>query len=174
MATGSKYVVQYRRKREGRTDYRKRLELLKSGRHRFVVRPSNKHIIAQIIAYNENGDIIITSAHSGELKKFGWEFSTSNTSAAYLTGLLCGFRGISKGIKDAILDMGLNPSIKGSKIYGTIKGAMDSGLEIPHNDTIFPGESRIRGEHIANYRDNKEITGRFIGVKEKISNSFKK
>lgn len=172
MARGPEFH-EYRRKRSGRTDYSRRLKLLKSGKHRLVIRKSNRHIIAQIIDYNENGDIVIASAHSSELEKFGWTFSTSNTPAAYLTGLLCGFRGYSKGIKDAILDIGLNPSVRGSKICGAFKGAIDSGLEIPHDGAIFPDENRIRGEHIASYRNNKEITGKFIEVKEKISNSFK-
>lgn len=174
MAKGSNYVVQYRRKRSGKTDYKRRLELLKSGKHRFSIRPSNKHTIAQIIDYNENGDLVMASAHSSELKKFGWTFSTSNTPAAYLTGLLCGFRCCSKGIKDAIFDIGRNPSINGSRIYGALKGAIDSGLEIPHDKAIFPEDIRITGEHIATYRKNKEITEKFLEVKEKIKGTFNK
>jgi len=173
MAKGSKYVVQYRRKRNGKTDYKKRLGILKSGSHRLVIRPSNKHIIAQIIEYKEDGDIIMASAHSTELKKFGWTFSTSNTPAAYLTGLLCGLRGCSNGIKDAILDIGLNPSIKGSRIYAALKGAVDSGIKIPHESAIFPDESRIKGEQIANYRNKKEITEKFDEIKESIMKDSK-
>lgn len=173
MIAGSKYVVQYRRKRKGLTDYKKRLEILKPERHRFVVRPSNKHIITQIINYKEMGDVVIESANSGELRKFGWEFSTSNTPAAYLTGLLCGLKSSSRGVKTAVFDIGLNPSIKGSKIYGALKGAIDSGLEIPHEDAIFPTEDRIRGEHIAGYRNKKEITEKFIEIKERILGKFK-
>ena len=48
MATGAKYVVQYRRKRELRTNYRKRLNLLKSGLTRLIARPSNKHLVLQL------------------------------------------------------------------------------------------------------------------------------
>ena len=173
MAKGSKYVVQYRRKRKGKTDYNKRLETLKSGSHRMVIRPSDKHIIVQIIEYKEAGDIVKASAHSTELKKFGWTFSTSNTPAAYLTGLLCGFRGCSNGIKDAILDIGLNPSIKGSRLYAALRGAVDSGFKIPHDASIFPDEGRIKGEHIATYRNRKDIPEKFVEVKGKIMEGFK-
>ena len=56
--------VPFRRKREGRTDYKKRLAMLKSGKARLVVRKTLKNIYAQIIKYDAKGDIIIASACS--------------------------------------------------------------------------------------------------------------
>ena len=41
MARKAAYVVPYRRKREGKTDYKGRMNLLKSETTRLVVRPSN-------------------------------------------------------------------------------------------------------------------------------------
>jgi len=43
MATGPRYKVPMRRRREVRTDYHQRLRLLKSGKPRLVARKSNKH-----------------------------------------------------------------------------------------------------------------------------------
>lgn len=172
MAKGAKYVVQYRRRRSGKTSYKRRLNLLKSGNSRIVARFSNKHAIAQVIDYKPDGDIVVASAHSSELKKFGWKFNTGNLPAAYLTGLLCGLKVLKKGKKGAVLDTGLMPPIIGSKIYAALKGAVDSGLDISHDPKIFPSDERIRGEHIAKYKDN-DISENFDKVKEKIIKSFK-
>ncbi|MBN2014096.1 MAG: 50S ribosomal protein L18 [Candidatus Altiarchaeota archaeon] len=172
MAKKADYVVQYRRKREGKTDYMKRLGLLKSKTTRLVVRPSNKHITAQLIDYRTNGDMVISSANSKELKKFGWNAATGNTPAAYLTGLLCGLRGQKKGIKKAVLDIGLLQSIKGSRRYAVLKGAMDSGLKIPADEGMFPDEKRISGEHIAQI-GKENITKEFTEVREKLTEAFK-
>jgi len=47
-AKGPSYVVYYRRRREGKTDYAKRLALVKSGKTRMVVRRSNKGLVIQL------------------------------------------------------------------------------------------------------------------------------
>src|SRR3989344_4251241 len=88
MASNSTYSVPYRRKREGRTDYKSRMKLLLGRKPRIVLRKSIKHLSLQLIEFNPSGDKVIASAHSRELAKFGWTVSTSNTTAAYLTGLL--------------------------------------------------------------------------------------
>jgi hypothetical protein len=51
-------------------------------------------------------------------------------------------------VKEAILDVGLNPPVKGSKIYAALKGAIDAGIKVPHDPEILPDEARISGEHI--------------------------
>jgi len=51
--------MQFNRKIHGRTDYRKRLSLVKSRLPRLVVRKSLKNTLAQIIEFHENGDKII-------------------------------------------------------------------------------------------------------------------
>ena len=173
MATGPRYAVQYRRKRKGLTDYKKRLNMLKSKKDRLVVRLSNKHILVQLVRYSQNGDIILSSAHSAELKKFGWAYNTSNMPATYLTGLLCGLRAKSKDIKEAILDNGLLVSVPGNKLYSVLKGAIDSGLYIPHDESVLPSESRIRGEHIASYT-KKDIATDFDKIKKSILGEFSK
>lgn len=192
MAKGAGYVVQYRRKREGKTNYKKRLNLLKSRKPRLVIRHSNRRVITQIVDYGEGGDRVIASAYSTELGKYGWKFSTNSLPAAYLTGFLCAKKGISVGDKEATLDMGLHPPIKGSRIYSALKGAVDSGLQVPRGDDVFLDEKRITGSHIVDYAsmlnkkdhekifsgyvkagaDPKEITKSFEKVKNKIDKSF--
>ena len=66
-----RYRVMFRRKKEGRTNYKKRLTILLSNRLRLVVRKSLKNIQANIVDYDPKGDKIILSAHSSELEKFG-------------------------------------------------------------------------------------------------------
>ena len=106
------FTIPFSRKRERRTDYKARLAMLKSDTLRLVVRKSNKHIQVQLINYVDKGDIVLKSAHSRELEKFGWKISTSNIPAAYLVGLLIGRR--AKG-KEAIFDLGLQSPKAGSK-----------------------------------------------------------
>ncbi len=45
MTMGPRYVVKFRRRRDGMTYYQKRLQYLKSGIPRLVVRTSNKHCV---------------------------------------------------------------------------------------------------------------------------------
>jgi len=168
MAKGPRYKVPYRRKRNGKTDYKKRLNLLKSGKPRLVVRISNRYITAQIVKYYPEGDKVVTTTRSYELKKFNWKYSNKNTPAAYLTGLLCGYKSIAKNISEAILDIGLKPSTKGSRVYAVVKGAIDAGMKIPVNEKIFPSEDRIKGKVISEYKKDDEIVKNFDETKELI------
>jgi len=151
LAHGSKYKVAFRRRREGKTDYSARLKLVDLDKNRLVVRVSNANVIVQIIKYGENGDETIVSAHTKELQKLGWLGGTKNTSAAYLTAYLCGKKSLAKGVNSAVLDIGLKSSVKGSKVFAALKGAVDAGLDVPHGESVIPGEDRISGEHIAEY-----------------------
>lgn len=151
MAEGPRYIVKYRRRRKGLTNYRKRLELLKSGKLRFVIRKSNNSVVCQIIKYTPKGDETLISVSSLQLKKYGYKGHTGNIPAAYLTGYLCALKAIRKGINDAILDTGLYNLTKGCRIYAALKGAIDGGLKIPHDEKIFPQERVVQGYHIADY-----------------------
>jgi large subunit ribosomal protein L18 len=151
MARHKKHVLPYRRKREGKTDYRKRLQLLVSRKHRAVIRKSLRHFIVQIVEYKSEGDVVLISASSNDLKKAGWKFSGNNIPAAYLVGYLCGLRAKKKNIKNAIADLGLNRNSKGVKIYAAIKGLHDAGIQIPFSEDVFPSEDRINGKHIGEY-----------------------
>ncbi|MBI4150594.1 50S ribosomal protein L18 [Candidatus Woesearchaeota archaeon] len=149
MATGLNYIVGFRRKREELTDYRKRLNLLRSHTPRMVVRKSLKHLSLQLIDYAPEGDKVLVSAHTRELAKHGWKAGTDNLSAAYLCGILLAKKAKAKKIAKAIADLGMYPSVKGNKLYATIKGAIDGGLQIPFDVAFAPDMKRLRGEHIA-------------------------
>lgn len=153
MATGPRYNVDMRRRREGLTDYRQRLRLLKSGRPRLVVRVSNQHVRAHVETIGDRGDETVAYASSRDLEAFGWEAPTGNLPSAYLTGLLVGQRAIDAGIDEAVLDIGLHAPTPGSKVFAVQEGAIDAGLDIPHNDAVLPDWSRNRGEHIADFAD---------------------
>ena len=77
--------------------------------------------------------------------------SRSNIPCAYLTGLAAGKKGVEKGLKEAVLDMGLTGSVKGSRIYATLKGINDAGLTIKHSEKILPSKEALDGGQIAKY-----------------------
>jgi large subunit ribosomal protein L18 len=151
MAHGPTYRVPFRRRREGKTDYRLRKKLVMSRKPRLVVRKSLKYLYLQLIEARVNGDIVLVQANTKELAKYGWKGGTGNIPAAYLAGLLLGKRALSKGIKNAILDIGRYPATKGNRLFAALKGALDAGMEIPHGEEILPDEERIKGVHIAKY-----------------------
>ncbi len=153
MATGPRYTVPMRRRREARTDYHQRLRLLKSGKPRLVARPSNSHVRAQLIVTGPTGDRTIAAAHSSDLAEFGWEAPTGNLPAAYLTGLLAGRRAVEADLDEAVLDIGLHSPTPGSKVFAVQEGAIDAGLEVPHNDDVLADWERTRGQHIAEYAE---------------------
>ncbi len=163
MARNAVYRVKMRRRREGKTDYRKRLAYLKSGKPRAVVRKSLRYITVQIVEYHEDGDRILVGVNSRKLKDYGWNGSFKNTPAAYLTGYLAGKMALKKGIEEAILDIGLQRPVKGSRVFAALKGMLDAGLSIPHGDGIFPSEERIKGLHIS-----EELGKLFEEVKSKM------
>jgi len=152
MATGPSYRVAFRRRREGRTDYQQRRGLVLSGLPRLVVRGSLRNMTAEIAKAELSGDKVIAYAHSAELtKKYGWRGDSGNTSAAYLVGLLCGFKALNQGIEKAVLDIGLHHPSKGSRVFAVLKGALDAGLLIPFDEAKLPDQKRIAGEHVAEY-----------------------
>jgi large subunit ribosomal protein L18 len=85
------------------------------------------------------------------LRKLGWKASGNNLPACYLLGSLLAVKAKEKNISECILDIGMTPSIKGSKLYAVLKGLVDSGFNIPYSDSVFPDEKRVRGEHVAGF-----------------------
>ena len=152
MARGARYKVPFKRRRKGLTNYRKRRALVISRKPRLVVRKSNRHVVVQIAEAEPQGDVILASAHSRELvRDYGWKGYTCNTPAAYLLGLIIGYKALKRGIKEAILDIGLHRSTRGNIIYAVVKGALDAGLKIPVREHMLPPDSRVKGQHIADY-----------------------
>ena len=163
MAKNSPRTVPYRRVRTQKTNYKKRLALLLSGKPRLVVRTPNSRVIGQLVSFHVQGDKIIAAADSFSLRKLGWSGSTMNTPAAYLTGLLLGKKGLSHGCKDAIVDTGFRSPAKKGKIYAFVKGVLDAGITIPHDPDIFPEQDRLQGKHL-----KSTISAQFTSVEQKI------
>jgi large subunit ribosomal protein L18 len=164
MKTGPRYHVQPRRHRERKTDYRRRLKLLRGKKPRIVVRKSLKAIRVQFVEYSPQGDKIIVSSLSNELaKNYGWKYSLATTPAAYLTGLLAGKRAKDKGIEEGVLDIGLYHPTVGSTLFAALKGIVDAGVACPHDAAMLPKDDRINGAHL-----NKDIKPLVGEIKSKI------
>jgi len=193
-----RFQVKYRRRREGKTDYRARRRLIlqdknkyNSPKYRLVVRFTNKDVIAQIIYSKIVGDFVLAAAYSHELPKYGITLGLTNWAAAYATGLLLARRVLKKlhldhkyhgskvtgedfnveegeGAKPfkAILDVGLARTTTGARVFATLKGATDGGLNVPHSETRWPGYDKegskldatvlrkyIYGGHVREYMD---------------------
>ncbi|MFX0050551.1 MAG: 50S ribosomal protein L18 [Candidatus Hermodarchaeota archaeon] len=151
MAKNARYRVPFRRRREGKTNYHLRRKLVQSNKIRTVVRLTNSHVIVQFVEARLLGDNTLSAAHSRELKNYNWNGATSNLPSAYLVGFLAGLKAKKAGISEAILDIGLNPPIYGSRVFTALKGIVDAGIEVPHSDKIFPEETRLKGQHIVDY-----------------------
>jgi large subunit ribosomal protein L18 len=167
MATGPRYRVPFRRRREGKTNYHVRYKLILSKKPRVVIRKSNASTTIQLVLAEQMGDKTLLTVNSRELKDFGYSFSKSNLPAAYLTGLLFGKKMLALGLAEGIADIGLHSSTKGNRIYAAIKGVVDAGVDVPHSSEIFPEDERICGQHIKDF-SGADIVAQFEQAKEKI------
>ena len=155
--------TQRRRRKEGKTDYKSRFNLLKSGKTRLVVRKTNRYIIAQVVESDIAQDRIIITLTSKELLTKGWPKektgSLKNLAAAYLTGYLLA-KSPKLASKSLILDTGLHRNIPSSRVYAVLKGALDAGLQIPHSEESLPTLEKIKSI--------KSTSGIFERIKEAI------
>ncbi|NIP67509.1 50S ribosomal protein L18 [Candidatus Bathyarchaeota archaeon] len=195
MAKGPAYNVPFRRRRKGKTDYESRRALVLSRLPRLVIRGTSKHLIVQVIEAEVEGDRVVASANSRELReKFGFQGGCGNLPAAYMTGLLCGYRAASSGVEEMILDLGLQTPSKGARVFAALKGVLEAGVMIPHKSEVLPEESRISGQHIVDYANQlssdpdlyqrrfsgylsrglrpEDLSEHFSSIKEKIVSSF--
>ncbi|KAJ6433473.1 hypothetical protein OIU84_017210 [Salix udensis] len=171
-AYSKRFQVKFKRRREGKTDYRARIRLINQDKnkyntpkYRYVVRFSNKDIVAQITSATIAGDIVLASAYAHELPRYGLEVGLTNYAAAYCTGLLLARRVLKMLEMDeeyegnveatgedfsvepadtrrpfrALLDVGLVRTTTGNRVFGALKGALDGGLDIPHSEKRFAG-----------------------------------
>lgn len=160
-------------------------------KYRLVVRFTNRDVICQIFSADLDHDKCIAAAYSHELARYGVKLGLTNYAAAYCTGLLLARRVNAKyGLNyegntevngedynvepdpegnapfKALLDVGLQRTTSGARIFGALKGACDGGLDVPHNDRRFPGTKKegkeyepdaevhrkyIFGQHVADY-----------------------
>jgi large subunit ribosomal protein L18 len=150
-----------RRRKQAKTDYAKRIKLLKSNSPRIAFRKTNKYLIAQYIVSKEAKDNIKLGANSKELLKFGWpkEFAGSlkSISAAYLLGLLMSKKINENKLEKPIVDFGMIKVLHKTKTYAFLKGLKDGGLDIECKDEFCPDENRLKGEHMKNKIPFQEI-----------------
>lgn len=159
MAHGARYRVPFRRRREGRTDYKRRQALLKSRQPRVVVRRSLTNVRVQVVAYAPEGDRVLASADGRELAALGLQgTSGKSVPAAYLTGLLAGKRAKEAGVEQAVLDLGRHGPSAGGRVFAALKGVLDAGLQVPHGDEVLPADERLRGQHIEGFDANQVAT----------------
>lgn len=161
-----------------------------------VVRFTNRDIITQIVTAEMTGDKVFASAYSHELKRYGIKHGLTNWAAAYATGLLLARRALKKlsldedfvGVEEpegeyslteaaetdegtrrpfkVVLDVGLQRTSTGARVFAAMKGASDGGILIPHSESRFPGydiETKeldaetlrryIFGGHVAEYME---------------------
>jgi len=165
-------------------------------KYRLIVRLSNRDVTAQIAYSRIEGDHIVCSAYSHELPRYGVKVGLTNYAAAYATGLLLArrllkqlgldtlYKGTSEvtgdeynveGVEDGpgafrcYLDVGLQRTTTGARVFAAMKGAVDGGLNIPHSTNRFPGfdaetktlnadvhRAHIMGQHVADYMRSLE------------------
>jgi len=120
------------------------------------------------------------AAESDELRAHGLNAGLTNYASAYATGLLLARRLLKQvGLADdykgaekidgeyynssdhqegerrpfkALLDVGINRTTTGARLFGALKGACDGGLDIPHSNKRFPGYVRAQVEVVTNKR----------------------
>jgi large subunit ribosomal protein L5e len=156
----------------------------KTPKYRFVVRFTNKDITCQIFSSDLDHDVCIAAAYAHELQRFGVKVGLTNYAAAYCTGLLLARRINAKfelpyeGNTDvngedynveaeadgpspfrALLDVGLQRTTTGARIWGCLKGATDGGLDVPHNTRRFPGNKKEAGKEM---EENPEVHRDYI------------
>uniref|UniRef100_A0A2R9CSE8 Large ribosomal subunit protein uL18 C-terminal eukaryotes domain-containing protein n=1 Tax=Pan paniscus TaxID=9597 RepID=A0A2R9CSE8_PANPA len=160
-------------------------------KYRMIIRVTNRDIICQIAYALIEGDMIVCAAYAYELPKYGLKVGLTNYAAAHCTGLLLACSLLNRFGMDKIcecqvevtggeynvegnhgqpraftcyLEADLARTTTGNKVLGTLKGAVDGGLSVPHSTKRFPGydsESKefnaevhrkhIMGQKVADY-----------------------
>lgn len=160
-ADGPSFKVYFRRRREGKTNFAKRLALVKGGKTRMVVRRSNRGIVVQFVDFDPKGDrTLLTVSGTHLAKHYKWP-SRRNVWTAYLAGLMAGKMAQKKGVKEFVLDMGMYVPSRGSIMFAAQKGAADAGLS-----TLYDKE-KVPEKQLSN--PPEKYKGIFDEVKGKIS-----
>ena len=124
---------------------------MKSDAPRAVVRKSTNHVTVQIVQTAKEGvDHVMASGHTKELAGFGYTGHGGNVPAAYLAGYLAGLR-MGKKTEDAeaIVDLGVQTTTHGTRLFAAVNGIMDAGIKVKVDPVAFPSNERLSGKHIA-------------------------
>ena len=156
-------MIQFRRRKEQKTNYKKRLAMLRSGLPRVVIRKSLYSISLSVVKYNPKGDETVLGLTSKALKKYGYTGACDTTPAGYLVGLLAGVKMKKQGIKEAVADIGLSSSTKGNCLYAVIKGLNEAGVKVNADEEMFPDDNRVKGGHMARKPNFDETKQKILG-----------
>jgi len=138
-----RFQVKYKRRREGKTDYRARRKLVAQDKNKYnarkfrlVVRFTNKDIIAQIIYSEIVGDKVMRCAYAHELPSFGLEVGLTNYAAAYCVGLLLARRHLKA--------LNMDETYKGKEVadgefFNVIEGIEDDNQRNPFKAILDVG-----------------------------------
>jgi len=180
----SRFQVKWRRRREGKTNYHNRKKILiqdkqkyNAAKYRLVVRISKRNILCQLIYSRLEGDFVLSSSYSRKLGLIGLPLVNNNFSTSYINGLNLSrkffienfscekSKNLLKNKFKVILDIGLTRVTTGNKVFSAMKGAVDGGFSIPHNEKRFPGykkteefdlemlKTRIEGKHVMEFME---------------------
>jgi len=138
----TRFNVKFRRRREGKTDYKARRGMVTQSKNRYhtpkfrlILRFSNKNISCQVAYTTLAGDKICCHAYARELSNYGLTVGITNYSAAYCVGLLCARRCLSSFALDKIYggvdsvtgaDTMVEPVSAGARPFSMI---IDTGLK---------------------------------------------
>jgi large subunit ribosomal protein L18 len=143
------YNLTLKRTRQRKTNYRKRAALLLSRSYFIVAKISDQNVSCQVLKPTIKGDIVICSAHSRELRKYGWKGSMNSLPACYLTGFFLGKKSIANATNNAILYTGTDSFT--SRVAACLKGILAAGVNVPVSEDNLPTDDRTSGKHIAEY-----------------------
>jgi large subunit ribosomal protein L5e len=136
-----RFQTKFRRRQEGKTDFRARKRLCaqskdkyNSPRYRLVVRYSNKYVQCQIVYAEMNGDKVVCSAHSSELRNYGISFGLKNFSASYATGLLLARRALAR--------YGMDEMYEGNEVDGKVRTVRYGNRTLYVEDVDWDSERR--------------------------------
>jgi large subunit ribosomal protein L5e len=136
-----------------------------------IVRISNWYVLTQIAYSTIKVDKIVSQATSKELVGYWLQgsFGLKNWTACYATGLLLARRTLKllcldqvykgqeeingedfltedvegqKRVFKVCLDVGLQTTSTGARVFGALKGALDGGLHIPHSVSRWPAAEK--------------------------------
>jgi large subunit ribosomal protein L5e len=66
------------------------------------------------------------------------------------------------------LDVGIRATTTGARVFGALKGAVDGGLDIPHNEKRFPGYNRESKEYDAEFHKARIFGGHVTEYMEEL------
>jgi len=176
-----------------------------SPKYRLVVRFTNRDVIAQMVRAKIEGDYVYAAAYGHELKKYGIPVGHSNYASAYAVGLLIARRTLKKFGLDskyqgqtqitgedynvepiadgprplrAVLDTGLKRTSTGSRVFATLKGAVDGGIDIPHSVSRYVGydaeAKKLKADVLRKHIFGAHVADHMRQLKDEDSSLFEK